>query len=73
MANVILSYRRLDTGAFAGRIFDRVAAATAQILWQSPKPYPVYELAGPRVYSYEDLLRTIARVAGSRPALMPIA
>src|SRR5690349_4439786 len=27
------------------------------------------ELAGPRVYFYEDLLRTIARIAGLRPVL----
>jgi hypothetical protein len=27
-------------------------------------------LAGPRVYSYEELLRTIARIAGLRPVLM---
>jgi hypothetical protein len=26
MANVILSYRRLDTGALTGRVFDRLAA-----------------------------------------------
>jgi uncharacterized protein YbjT (DUF2867 family) len=39
-------------------------------LQQSQKPYPVYELAGPRVYSYEELLRTIARIAGLRPVLM---
>jgi hypothetical protein len=46
-----------------------------QILRQSQKPYPVYELAGPRVYSYEELLRTIARIAGLRPVLirMPFA
>jgi uncharacterized protein YbjT (DUF2867 family) len=49
---------------------DDVAAATAQILRQSQKPYAVYELAGPHVYSYEELLRTIARIAGLRPALM---
>ena len=49
---------------------DDVASATAQILRQSQKPYPVYELAGPRVYSYEELLRTIARIAGMRPVLM---
>jgi uncharacterized protein YbjT (DUF2867 family) len=49
---------------------DDVAAAIAQILRQSQKPYPVYELAGPRVYSYEELLRTIARIAGLRPRLM---
>jgi uncharacterized protein YbjT (DUF2867 family) len=51
---------------------DDVAAAIAQILRQSQKPYPAYELAGPRVYSYEELLRTIARIAGSRPALMRV-
>jgi uncharacterized protein YbjT (DUF2867 family) len=49
---------------------DDVAAAIAQILRQSRKPHPVYELAGPRVYSYEELLRTIARIAGMRPVLM---
>ncbi|HLG83057.1 MAG TPA: complex I NDUFA9 subunit family protein [Bradyrhizobium sp.] len=49
---------------------DDVAAAIAQILRQPQKPYPVYELAGPRVYSYEELLRTIARTAGLRPVLV---
>ena len=49
---------------------DDVAAAIAQILRQSQKPYDIYELAGPRVYSYEELLRTIARIAGLRPVLM---
>ena len=33
---------------------DDVAAAIAQVLRQSKKRYPIYELAGPRVYSYED-------------------
>src|SRR6516164_4827351 len=49
---------------------DDVAAAIAQIVRQSKKPSPLYELAGPRVYSYEELLRTIARIAGLRPVLM---
>jgi uncharacterized protein YbjT (DUF2867 family) len=49
---------------------DDVASAIAQILRQSRKPYPVYELAGPRVYSYEELLRTIARIARLRPVIM---
>jgi uncharacterized protein YbjT (DUF2867 family) len=49
---------------------DDVAAAIAQILRWSQRPYPIYELAGPRVYSYEELLRTIARIAGLRPLLM---
>jgi uncharacterized protein YbjT (DUF2867 family) len=51
---------------------DDVAAAVAQILRQTPKPQPVYELAGPRVYSYGELLRTITRTAGLRPRLVPI-
>jgi len=51
---------------------DDVGAAIAQILRQSQKPYPVYELAGPRIYSYEELLRTIARIAGLRPVLMRV-
>jgi uncharacterized protein YbjT (DUF2867 family) len=49
---------------------DDVAAAITQILRQSKRPSPIYELAGPRVYSYEELLRTIARTAGLRPVLM---
>jgi uncharacterized protein YbjT (DUF2867 family) len=49
---------------------DDVAAAIAQILRQTQRPYPIYELAGPRVYSYEELLRTIARTAGLRPVLV---
>src|SRR5262249_38210743 len=54
---------------------DDVAAAIAEVVRQTKKPYPIYELAGPRVYSYEELLRTIARSAGLRPVLvrMPFA
>src|SRR5262249_18434995 len=53
---------------------DDVAAAIAQILRQTQKPSPIYELAGPRIYSYEELLRGIARTAGLRPVLvrMPV-
>jgi len=51
---------------------DDVAAAIAQILRQTQRPYPIYELAGPRVYAYEELLRTISRTAGLRPRLVPI-
>jgi uncharacterized protein YbjT (DUF2867 family) len=51
---------------------DDVAAAIAQILRQAQRPYPIYELAGPRIYSYEELLRTVARTAGLRPVLVRI-
>jgi uncharacterized protein YbjT (DUF2867 family) len=49
-----------------------VAAAIAEVLQQTQSPYPIYELGGPRVYSYEELLRTIARTAGLRPMLVRI-
>ena len=54
---------------------DDVATAITQVLRQSKKPYPIYELAGPRVYSYEELVRTTARTAELRPVLvrMPFA
>jgi uncharacterized protein YbjT (DUF2867 family) len=51
---------------------DDVAAAISQVLRQTQRPYPIYELAGPRVYSYEELLRTIARTVGLRPVLVRI-
>src|SRR5262245_34323563 len=51
---------------------DDVAAAIAQILRQTQRPSPIYELAGPRIYSYEELLRTIARSAEIRPVLVRI-
>src|SRR6202012_4925998 len=40
---------------------DDVATAIAQIVRQTPRPYPMYELGGPRVYSYEELVRGVAR------------
>jgi uncharacterized protein YbjT (DUF2867 family) len=49
---------------------DDVAAAIAQICVRARSHHHVYELAGPRVYSYEELLRAIARIAGMRPVLM---
>jgi uncharacterized protein YbjT (DUF2867 family) len=33
---------------------------------------PLYELGGPRIYPYEDLLRRIAERAGLRPVLVPV-
>ena len=32
----------------------------------------IFECGGPRVYSYEELLRTIAREAGLKPILIPV-
>jgi uncharacterized protein YbjT (DUF2867 family) len=49
-----------------------VAAAIAEVLRQTQRPHPIYELAGPRVYSYGELLRSIARTAGLQPMLVRI-
>ena len=38
---------------------------------RAPAASPLYELAGPRVYTYQELLRTIAASAGTRPFLVP--
>jgi uncharacterized protein YbjT (DUF2867 family) len=49
---------------------EDVAEAVVRIL-RAPAASPLYELAGPRVYAYQDLLRTIAASAGTRPFLVP--
>jgi uncharacterized protein YbjT (DUF2867 family) len=49
---------------------EDVAAAIVRVL-QAPAAHQLYELAGPRVYTYRELLRTIAANAGSRPFLIP--
>lgn len=50
---------------------EDVGEASARVL-QSPGAHPVYELAGPRVYTYRALLTALAASADSRPLLMPI-
>jgi uncharacterized protein YbjT (DUF2867 family) len=48
---------------------EDVAEAIALAFGQDRR---LYELGGPRVYSYEELLRTIAQRAGLRPVLLPV-
>jgi NADH dehydrogenase len=50
---------------------EDVAEAIARAL-RSPDAASVYELAGPRIYTYEALLRTIAANAGKSPVLLPL-
>lgn len=50
---------------------EDVGEASARVL-QSPSAHPVYELAGPRIYTYRALLTELAASADSRPLLMPI-
>jgi uncharacterized protein YbjT (DUF2867 family) len=49
---------------------EDVAEAVVRIL-RTPAASQLYELAGPRVYTYQELLRTIAASAGTRPFLVP--
>jgi uncharacterized protein YbjT (DUF2867 family) len=49
---------------------EDVGEASARVL-QVPDPHRVYELAGPRVYSYRTLLRALTGAAGNSPLLMP--
>ena len=39
---------------------------------RTPAPEPVYEFAGPRVYSYAQLLTIIAERVGRKPVLFPV-
>ena len=50
---------------------EDVGEASVRVL-QSPSSHPIYELAGPHIYTYRELLTELAARAGSRPLLMPI-
>ncbi len=49
---------------------EDVAEAIARAL-RSPNAASAYELAGPRIYTYGELLQTIAAGVGRRPLLLP--
>ena len=49
---------------------DDVAGAIACAL-RSPNAALAYELAGPRIYTYQELLLTVAAGVGNRPLLLP--
>ena len=49
---------------------EDVAEAITRTL-QLPIAHQLYELAGPNIYRYEELLRTLAAALGRRPLLIP--
>jgi uncharacterized protein YbjT (DUF2867 family) len=49
---------------------EDVAEAVVRML-RAPAAPQLYELAGPSVYTYQELLRTIGASAGARPLLVP--
>jgi NADH dehydrogenase len=51
---------------------EDVGEAVARLLQRTEPGGLTVECGGPRIYSYEELLRTIARGANVRPILMPM-
>jgi uncharacterized protein YbjT (DUF2867 family) len=51
---------------------EDVAEAIGRITQRAETPPTIFEFGGPRVYSYEKFLRTVAHQAGLAPRLIPI-
>jgi NADH dehydrogenase len=51
---------------------EDVAELIARVLQRTDAPPATFECAGPRAYSYEQLLRAVARQAGLKPVLIPV-
>jgi uncharacterized protein YbjT (DUF2867 family) len=51
---------------------EDVAEAIGRIMQRAETPSMIFELGGPRVYSYEEILRAVAHQAGIAPLLIPI-
>lgn len=80
VTTILKLLRRLPIYPMFGRGLTRlqpasvedVAAAIAGALQGTETHAITYECAGPRVYSYEELLRTVAHEASLKPILIPI-
>ena len=51
---------------------EDVAEAVAMVMQRTDMAGLTVECGGPRIYSYEELLRTIARSANVKPILVPV-
>ena len=51
---------------------EDVAEAIARVMQRAETHSMIFECGGPRIYSYEELPRTIAREAGLKPILIPV-
>ena len=51
---------------------DDVAEAIGRTMQRAETPSTIFELGGPRVYSYEEFLRAVSYQAGLAPRLIPV-
>jgi NADH dehydrogenase len=51
---------------------EDVGQAIAKIMQGGQTGSTTFECGGPRVYSYEELLRAVASAAGNKPILFPV-
>jgi uncharacterized protein YbjT (DUF2867 family) len=51
---------------------EDVAEAVAQLIRRPEMPSTIFEFGGPRVYSYAEFLRAVARQAGLAPLPIPV-
>jgi len=51
---------------------EDVAQATVQVLQRTERDPVTLECGGPQVYTYKDLVRSVARAAGLKPVLIPV-
>ena len=80
LTTILELLRRLPIYPMFGRGLTRlqpayledVAEAIGRIMQRAETPSAIFEFGGPRVYSYEELLRAVAHQAGVAPHLIPI-
>jgi uncharacterized protein YbjT (DUF2867 family) len=80
LTTILRLLRRLPIYPMFGRGLTRlqpayaedVAEAIGRIMQRAETPSMIFELGGPRVYSYEEFLGAVAHQAGLLPRLIPI-
>jgi uncharacterized protein YbjT (DUF2867 family) len=80
LTTIIKLLRQLPVYPMFGRGLTRlqpayvedVAEAIGRVMQRAETPSMIFEFGGPRVYSYEEILRAVAYQAGLAPRLIPI-
>ena len=80
LTTILKLLRRLPIYPMFGRGLTRlqpayvedVAEAIGRVMQRVVTPSMIFELGGPRVYSYKEFLRAVAHQAGLAPVLIPI-